>query len=211
VGRRRQIGVLVLAACGLAATRSAAPATAGPSAADEEGRPALLAAVAGGRLDRVRALLRQGASPDASDRSGWTALHEAVERGDAGAARALLDAGARPDLRARYRGTPLDVAERSGRLELAGLLRAHGARGSGKSLGDTVCVRPWQGDGYCGTIAAVDATRAELRVTRLVGCERGCRALADCSAGRPPGAAGLRAGDTLWVPFSCLTDTGVGR
>jgi hypothetical protein len=101
------------------------------------------------------------------------------------------------------------VAERSGQAALAHLLRARGARGSGKSVGDTVCVRPWQGDGYCGVVEAVDPTRAQLRVTGLVGCGRGCAAETACSAGRPVGPGGLSAGDALWVPFSCLTHTGV--
>jgi hypothetical protein len=180
-----------------------------PDARDAAGRPALVAAAAAGQSARVRALLREGAPPDAADRSGWTALHEAAQRGDLATAAALLDAGATPDLRSRGRGTALDVAERAGQSSLARLLRARGARGSGKSIGDTVCVRPWQGDGYCGTVEAVDATRARLRVARIVGCSQGCPAEAACSAGREVGAAGLAAGDELWVPFSCLTHTGV--
>jgi hypothetical protein len=211
VRERLRAGVLVLACCGCGslAIPSAAQPKPGPDARDGAGRPALVTAAAASRADRVRALLRAGASPDVSDRSGWTALHEAALRGDLATARALLDAGATQDLRSRSGGTPLDVAERSGQLELARLLRSRGARGSGKSIGDTVCVRPWQGDGYCGTIEALDATRAELRLTRLVGCGQGCAAEAACSAGHPVGAGGLETGDTVWIPFSCLTHTGV--
>ena len=202
-----------LTLCGIGLSPLPSPARAEarsqPDARDAAGRPALVAAAASGQAARVQALLREGASPDAADRSGWTALHEAAQRGDLATAGALLDAGALPDLRSRSRGTALDVAERSGQAALARLLRARGARGSGKSIGDTVCVRPWRGDGYCGTVEAVDATRARLRVTRLVGCGQGCPAEAPCSAGRPVGAAGLAPGDELWVPFSCLTHTGV--
>ncbi len=182
-----------------------------PNARDASQRPALLLAVASGRADAVRALLRAGASADSGDPSGWTALHETVARGDLASARLLLDAGATPDLRSRARGTPLDVAERDGHAAMARLLRAHGAHGSGKSIGDTVCVRPWAGQGYCGVVAAVDATRFRLRISELVGCANGCAAQQACSAGRPVGAGGLSAGDELWVPASCLTHTGVAR
>jgi hypothetical protein len=202
--------LLAAAAAGEAARVSALLRQgADPDARDDAGRPALLVAAAAGRESAVHVLLHAGARPDATDRSGWSALHEAVQRGDLAVARALLDAGAAPDLRSRARGTPLDLAERGGQAALAALLRAHGARGSGKSIGDTVCVRPWRGDGYCATVEAVDATRAQLRVTRLVGCERGCAAEPACSGGRPVGAGGLAAGDALWVPFSCLTHTGL--
>jgi hypothetical protein len=183
-----------------------------PGARDASFRPALLLAAAAGRPEAVRALLRAGASADAGDRSGWTALHQAAENGDLATARMLLDAGATPDLRSRARGTALDVAERGGRAELARLLRARGARGSGKSIGDTVCVRPWMGEGYCGVVEAVDSTRFRLRVSEIVGCERGCAAEQACSAGRSVGGAGgITSGDVLWVPASCLTHTGVER
>ena len=106
-------------------------------------------------------------------------------------------------------GRRLDVAERSGRLELAGLLRQYGAKGSGKSIGDTVCVRPWHGDGYCAVVEAADPTRYRLRVSRIVGCAAGCEPEPSCSGGRVVGAGRTRRGRGLWVPASCLTHTGV--
>jgi uncharacterized protein len=178
---------------------------------DETASARLVAAAVRGDAAGVAALLRQGADPDAADRSGWTALHQAAETGDLALARLLLEAGARPDRRSRARGTPLDVAERGGRLELARLLRLHGARGSGKSIGDTVCVRPWAGDGYCAVVEGADPTRYRLRVSRLVGCGSGCEPQATCSAGQEVGPSGLGPGGVLWVPASCLTDTGVAR
>jgi hypothetical protein len=178
-------------------------------AADEDASRRLVAAVAQGDAAQAAALLRQGADPDAADRSGWTGLHEAAETGDLALARLLLEGGARPDLRSRARGTPLDIAERAGRTEMARLLRAHGARGSGKSTGDTVCVRPWQGDGYCAVVEAVDPTRFRLSVSRVLGCAVGCVPDASCSAGQVVGPGGLGPGDVLWVPASCLTHTGV--
>jgi hypothetical protein len=178
-------------------------------AADDEAARRLVEAVGRGDAAQAALLLRQGAPPDAADRSGWTALHQAAETGDLSLARAFLEAGARPDLRSRARGTPLDIAERGGRVELARLLRQFGAKGSGKSIGDTVCVRPWGGDGYCAVVEAADPTRYRLRVSRIVGCGAGCEPEPSCSGGQVVGAAGLRAGDALWVPASCLTHTGV--
>lgn len=178
-------------------------------AADEEASRRLVAAVARGDGAQAKALLRGGADPDAADRSGWTGLHEAADRGDLALARAFLERGAHPDLRSRARGTPLDVAERGGRLELAGLLRQHGARGSGKSIGDTVCVRPWSGDGYCAVVEAADPVRYRIRISRVVGCGTGCAPEPSCSGGHVIGAGGLGSGDVLWVPASCLTHTGV--
>ena len=178
-------------------------------AADDEASRRLIAAVARGDATQATLLLRQGADPDAADRSGWTGLHQAADTGDLSLARAFLEAGAHPDLRSRARGTPLDVAERGGRLELARLLRLHGAKGSGKSIGDTVCVRPWRGDGYCAVVEAADPIRYRLRVSRVVGCGAGCEPEPSCSGGQVVGTGGLGSGDVLWVPASCLTHTGV--
>jgi len=191
--------------CGIAGVVAAALAF----GADEEASRRLAAAVARGDAAQVAALVRQGADPDAADRSGWTGLHLAAETGDLALARLLLDAGAHPDLRSRARGTPLDVAETTGRTEIARLLRLHGARGSGKSIGDTVCVRPWHGDGYCAVVVGADPTRYRLRLSRVVGCAGGCPPDPACSAGETVGAGGLGEGSVLWVPASCLTDTGV--
>jgi len=190
-------GVVALVAVGLA------------GAADDEASRRLVAAVAQGDATQVAALVRAGADPDAVDRSGWTGLHLAAETGDLALARLLLDAGAHPDLRSRARGTPLDVAERGGRTEMARLLRLHGAKGSGKSIGDMVCVRPWAGDGYCAVVEAADPTRYRLRVSQVIGCAAGCAPEPACSGGQVVGAGGLAAGDVLWVPASCLTHTGV--
>jgi hypothetical protein len=194
----------------LAGTAAAALVAAALAAGAEPDAPRrLIEAAARGDTALLRALLRAGADPDRGDAGGWTALHQAAEAGHAASVRALVEAGASPDLRARARGTPLDVAESAGRAEVARLLRAAGARGSGKSIGDTVCVRLWAGDGYCGVVLGRDPTRFELRVAEVLGCERGCPAEAACSGGRAVGSGGLAAGDRLWVKASCLTHTGV--
>lgn len=179
------------------------------NARDRGGRPALTLAASTGRAEAAQALLRGGARPDEADRGGWTALHHAVQAGDPATVRAVLDGGAAPDLASRDRGTPLDMAERAGRADIARLLRARGARGSGKSVGDTVCVRAWRGEGYCGEVTARDATRFEIRVLSVEGCTSSCPPRAECSGGRAVGPGGLGAGERLWVPGSCLTHTGV--
>lgn len=184
-------------------------AGADPEARDAEGRSALLLAVGSGQVGAVRALLKGGAAPSAATRSGWTPLHGAAEAGALDIARALLDSDADPDLRDRVRGTPLDVAEQADHDQVAGLLREHGARGSGKSVGDTVCVRSWAGDGFCGVVEDRDGTRHHLRVTEVVGCTSACEADAACSGGHSVGPGGLTAGDAVWVPTSCLTHTGL--
>jgi len=194
-----------LAIGGIVAALGAARA----GAADDEASRRLTAAVARGDGAQATLLLRQGADPDAADRSGWTGLHQAADKGDLSLARAFLEAGAHTDLRSRARGTPLDVAERGGQVELAGLLRRHGARGSGKSIGDTVCVRPWHGDGYCAVVEAADPVRYRLRVSQVIGCGAGCEPEPSCSGGQVVGPGGLGSGDVLWVPASCLTHTGV--
>ena len=179
-------------------------------AKDAEGRPALLLAARSGRPEAVRVLLAHGADPDVSDRGGWTPLHEAAEAGSTGVLDLLLEAGAFPDPQSRARGTPLDVAERAPGDGAARLLRAHGARGSGKSIGATVCVRPWRGEGFCAVVEDVDPTRHLLRVTSIVGCAGGCKPDPVCSLGRPVGGPdGLAPEDRLRVPSSCLTHVGV--
>jgi hypothetical protein len=85
-----------------------------------------------------------------------------------------------------------------------------GARSTGSSVGDTVCVRPWGGDGYCGTVESIDKTHYRLRVTKLVGCEKGCPVKAECSAGREVGGShGIAVGDEVATVSWCLTHTGV--
>ncbi len=202
---RRRVGRIGCLAAGLALVVGA-PLARG---ADEDASRRLIAAAERGDAAGLLALLTRGADPDRGDAGGWTALHQAAEAGDSAIVHVLLQRGASPDLRARARGTALDVAESSGRTEVARALRAAGARGSGKSIGDYVCVRPWAGDGYCALVLGRDATRFELQLTQVVGCKTGCAAEPTCSGGKSVGLLGLRPGDRLWVPASCLTHTGV--
>jgi uncharacterized protein len=87
----------------------------------------LLDAVAKGRLDRVRKLLRSGASPDARDATGNTALMIAVQQAGRSVVRCLLKAGAIPDLQNRSGQTALMLAAIAGRLPTVRALIEGGA------------------------------------------------------------------------------------
>jgi ankyrin repeat protein len=77
----------------------------------------------------VRLLVKQGARVNARDRRGWTPLIHFVERGvGIEACAALLQAGADPNLADLHGVTALAWAARWGQKELAGALRARGAR-----------------------------------------------------------------------------------
>jgi len=183
-------------------------------ARDSAGLTPLMAAVAGGRSATATALLAAGADANASTPAGWTALMEAAARGQREAARILLDAGADPDARNRLAASALDVAEAAHHEDVARLLRDRGSRGSGKSTGDLVCVRRWQGSGFCGVVEGVEGTRYEVRITSVLGCLAGCAADADCSAGRLVGGDGvghLQASESLWIRSWCITHTGLPR
>jgi len=171
---------------------------------------ALLEAARRGDAARVQALLREGANVNTATAGGLTPLIEAAVNGRTEVARVLIEAGADPDARHRELGTALDVAQRNGRRALVEVLRRLGARGSGKSVGDTVCVRPWAGNGFCGVIEDVAGTDYRLGVTRVRGCLAGCPPDEDCSGGRPVGGAdrdAVRAGGEVRVKSWCLTDT----
>lgn len=177
---------------------------------DAQGLTPLIIAAAAGQTSTVRSLLAQGAGVDATAADGRTALIAATQSGQAGAVRALIAAGANLNWNARNIGTALNVAENKDETEIAASLRAAGARSTGKSPGDTVCVRPWNGSGFCGSVQAFTVRSVHIQVTRIVGCANGCTARPDCSAGLTVGGAnGIQTGDTVAVPSWCLTQTGV--
>ena len=181
-----------------------------PDARDKAQRTPLMEAVKAGQIEAVRLLLIAGANVNTTSATGRTPLIEAAEFGQTGSASLLIAAGA--DLNASQRGwgTPLEAAERTGNNEIAAMLRDAGARSSGRSVGDTVCVRPWQGNGYCGVVEEVNKTSFRLRVTEIVGCADGCKAMTDCSANRMVGGdEGIQSGETITTVSWCLTHTGV--
>ncbi|HKX29767.1 MAG TPA: ankyrin repeat domain-containing protein [Blastocatellia bacterium] len=181
-----------------------------PDARDSEGRTPLMTAAKAGQVETARALLKAGASVNAAAPFGRTPLLEAAEGGQTAVARLLIDAGADLNVRERGVGTALEAAERTGNSELAAALRQAGARTSGRSVGDTVCVRPWNGNGYCGVVEEVNKTAFRIRVTELIGCADGCAAKAECSESRAVGGSGgIKVGDLVTTVSWCLTHTGV--
>lgn len=163
-----------------------------------------------GEAKDVQRLLAAGAKVNAFGSNGKTALIEAAERGRSDIVLILVAAGADLNLSHRGVGTALEAAERGGHRELAQLLRDAGARTSGRSIGDTVCVRPWKGDGFCGVVEAIESAEYRLRITDVVGCPDGCPARVDCSAGEPVGGRqGLKVGNRVQVANSCFTHTAV--
>jgi len=187
-------------------------AGADPNQRGDHGSRPLIEAVSAGQLKTVRALIAAGANPNLTSSGGRTPLIEAAIHGRTQIAALLISAGADLNIAERGAGTALEAAEREGHTEVAALLRRSGARTSGRSVGDKVCVRPWQGDGYCGLVEAIDRNDYRLRITEIVGCANGCAAMTACSAGKPVGGSGgLKAGETITTASSCLTHTGVPK
>lgn len=204
----RPLTFCLIAAClfgvSVLAQQSPAKSTAATVTASELHRAARQGDVAA-----LKSQLQRGADPNAKDAAGRTLLMDAVEQGQLDAAKLLIQSGADLNVRTRL-GTALEMAERGGHGDVAAALREAGARTSGRSVGDTVCVRPWGGDGYCGKVEAINKTAYTIRVSQVVGCEKGCPAKAECSAGRPVGGTdGIAAGDSITTASWCLTHTGV--
>lgn len=193
-----------------AAAQSSAPQPTGLDSRDDKGLTPLIIAASAGQADTVKLLLAQGAAVNATSADGRTALIAAVENNQIEVVRALIAAGANLNAATRFTGTALHLAENKGETEIAALLLASGARSTGKSVGDTVCVRPWGGDGFCGTVKSFSIPSVQIQVTKIVGCENGCTAKPECSASKPVGGVnGLQKGNQIAVPSWCLTQTGV--
>lgn len=181
-------------------------------ARDAAGRTALMDASAAGQLNVMRLLLASGADVNARSRTGITALIEAAENGRNKSSHILILSGADVNVSSRGLGTALEAAERGGHDAIVTMLRASGAHTSGKSVGDTVCVRPWGGEGYCGTVEAAKKNDYRIRVTEIIGCKNGCPAKSECSAGKMVGGAGgIAIGDEVKTVSWCLTHTGVAQ
>ncbi|MGA3132602.1 MAG: ankyrin repeat domain-containing protein [Terracidiphilus sp.] len=179
-------------------------------ARDSRGLTPLIVAASTGETETVRALLAQGAGIDARSADGRTALIAAAQGGRIETVQALIAAGANLNAATRGTGTALEVAERTGKPDIAALLLASGARSSGHSVGDTVCVLPWAGDGFCGTVKVFSIRSVSIQITKIVGCANGCSAKQECSESRLVGGAdGLQAGSPIAVPSWCLTQAGV--
>ena len=181
-----------------------------PNARDQQGRTPLIDAAAAEQLAAMRLLIANGADINARARDGQTPLIAAAAAGRLDAIRLLVQSGADLNLAARGWGSALKAAERTGHNDIAAMLLQAGARSTGSSVGDTVCSLPWGGNGYCGTVKSIDKTHYRLRVTKIVGCEKGCPAKPECSAGRNVGGSdGIAVGDEVSTVSWCLTHTGV--
>lgn len=199
-------GALVLLA-GLSATSAQEPA---PVTPQSRAATALLAAAAAGDSATVKSLVATGTPVNTTDALGRTALLVAAKNQQVETVKALAAAGADLNLESRIEGSALNIAENDGNTELAAWLLAAGAHSTGKSVGDTVCVRPWNGQGFCGKVKVFTIKSVQINVTRLEGCAGGCAARQECSAFKPVGDVnGLKAGEDIAVPSWCLTQTGV--
>jgi hypothetical protein len=193
----------------LALLRAQLQSGANPNQRDSDGRTPLMDAVAAGKVSSMRVLLSAKADVNAHANSGRTALIEAAAQGNLSAARLLIQSGADLNSTQRGWGSAVKTAERMGHPEIAALLLKAGAKSSGSSVGDKVCVRPWAGDGYCGTIESANKNDFRIRITEIVGCKDGCPAQ-ECSAGRAVGGSyGINIGDEINTVSWCLTQTGV--
>jgi len=165
----------------------------------------LVEAAQSGNRKSVRALVAGGVDVNRAEGDGTTPALAAAASGQVPVLEALVDAGADLDLRDRLGRTALDLAQLGGHPDAVRWLRAHGALGSGKSPGDTVCVAKWAQNGFCGTIEGVEVHRLRVRVTRVEGCGGGCAADRACSDGQEILPSSV--GQVFWVSRSCLTTT----
>jgi ankyrin repeat protein len=203
------VAVVSICLAGKARSQESASRIGGDPGTAGNAETALHRSARAGDIPSMQSQLKLGANPNARDQVGRTPLVNAAEQGHLDAAQLLIKSGADLNVRSRI-GTALEVAERTGHSDVAAALREAGAQTAGRSVGDTVCVRPWAGSGYCGKVEGIDKQSYTLRVTQIVGCESGCAAKAECSAGRPVGgASGIAAGDLIATKSWCLTHTGV--
>jgi ankyrin repeat protein len=182
----------------------------GLDARNTQGLTLLMVAASADQADTVRSLLAQGANINATSTDGRTALIAAAQNNHLDVVQILVTAGANLNAAARGTGTALEAAENKGETQIAALLLASGAHSSGKSVGDTVCVLPWGGDGFCGTVKSFSIRSVAIQITKIVGCTNGCSAKVECSAAQPVGGSnGVQAGSQIAVPSWCMSQTGV--
>jgi hypothetical protein len=205
--RRFLTACALVLSTGLPATSAQAP---GPVSAQAKAAAPLLAAAAAGDTNNVKSLVAAGIPVNATDAAGRTALIVAAQNRQMETVKALAAAGADLNRQSKVEGSALNIAENDGNADMAAWLLAAGAHSTGKSVGDTVCVRPWSGQGFCGKVKAFSVKAVQIAVTRLEGCAEGCAARQECSASNPVGGVnGLQAGEEIAVPSWCLTQTGV--
>lgn len=196
-----KIVVLSLAILGPGSMAQESSASSSLDARNAQGLTALIVAAAADQADTVTSLLAQGAGVNATSADGRTALIAASQNNHQDIVQILIAAGADLNKASRGTGTALEVAENKGETQIAALLLASGARSSGKSVGDTVCVLPWGGDGFCGTVKSFSVRSVAIQITKIVGCADGCSAKEECSASTlVGGSGGLHIDSQIIVP-----------
>ena len=85
---------------------------------------AVHAAVAGGKLEIVKAVLEAGADPNKQQQAGFRAIHEAGAKGNRALAELLLSHGANPSLPNDDGKSAIDLAREKGHIEFADWLSA---------------------------------------------------------------------------------------
>ena len=98
------------------------------NSADVDGETPLHAAVRGGDLAAVRAILRAGASQSPANKQGVTPLHLAAQNDAQGIVEALVATGANVEVRDEFGCTPLHDAARRGSVSVVSLLLKSGAK-----------------------------------------------------------------------------------
>lgn len=93
----------------------------------DNGEPALYSHSAGGNLDFVNFLLRNGVNPSNKTRCDWAPLHWAAHNGHSECVRALIKAGAELSPVSDTGRTPLDMAIGEGHIHIIQILKEAGA------------------------------------------------------------------------------------
>ncbi|MBF0554836.1 MAG: hypothetical protein HQK96_09830 [Nitrospirae bacterium] len=87
----------------------------------------------------------------------------------------------------------------------------HNAWSNEYAEGDIVCVKKWQGTGFCGVIDQIKGDRAKVEIQSINcgGLIGQCNADNNCSGGKDIGSASWAAGvgSSVWIKTYCITGT----
>lgn len=133
------------------------------------GWTALMAAVQGGHIACVQALLDRRADVDTKDATGWTALMVAARRKDQQCVRALLNAGATVDSTDARGSSAMESAAQGGSLAILRLLIAHGGNVNISRANGFTPLMAAAIKGHTGCVEALVENGAEVDVVRSDG------------------------------------------